>query len=169
VADATHGPAHGAEHGAEAAGQAGLPQLDPSFFPSQLFWLTIFFVLLYLLLDRALLPRVGGMIDARAKRIRDDVDAAAKANADAQASLVAYDTAIATARAQSRQTLEAARAEASDVRARQSAEAEGTLSERLGAAEARLSQQRAAGLASAQAAGEAVARDIVSRLTGQAA
>jgi len=158
---------HGAEHAGE--GGAGLPQLDLSLFPSQIFWLAIFFTLLYLLLDRALLPKLTGVIETRAKRIKDDIDAAAKANADAQAALGAYDNAIAAARAQSRQRMDEARAEAADVRAKQTAEAEATLTTRLNAAEARLAQQRADGFTAARQAGETVAQEIVGRLTGVAA
>ncbi len=158
--------AHGVEHGAEAAGSAGLPQLDPSYFPSQLFWLVVFFTLLYLLLSRVLLPKIGGVIETREKKIQGDIDAAAKANAEAQASLSAYDKAVAMARAESRKRLEEARAEAGDMRAMQTAEAEASLTQRLNAAEDRLSAQRATGLTAAQAAAEDVARDIVARLTG---
>jgi F-type H+-transporting ATPase subunit b len=158
---------HGAEHA--SGGGAGLPQLDVSLFPSQIFWLAIFFTLLYLLLDRALLPKLSGVIETREKRIKDDIDAAAKANADAQAALSAYDNAIASARADSRQRLDEARAEAADVRGKQTAEAEATLTARLNAAEAKLAQQRADGLSAARAAGEAVAQDIVGQLTNKAA
>ena len=161
--EATHGAAAGAEHGAESA--AGLPQLDPSYFPSQLFWLAVFFVILYLALDRVLLPRLGGVIATREAKIKDDVDAAAKANADAHQALAAYDSAMAQAKAEARQLMEAARSEAADTRAKQTATVEAALTERLNAAEERLAGQREQGLDAARAAAADVARDIVAKLT----
>ncbi len=161
--EATHGATAGAEHGAESA--AGLPQLDPSYFPSQLFWLTVFFVILYLVLDRVLLPRLGGVIATREGKIKGDVDAAAKANADAHQALAAYDSAMAQAKAQARSMMDAARAEATEIRSKQTAAVETTLTQRLTAAEERLAGQRAQGLDAARAAAEDVARDIVAKLT----
>jgi F-type H+-transporting ATPase subunit b len=154
---------YGAEH---ASGGAGLPQLDPSLFPSQIFWLAVFFTLLYVILDRALLPKLSGVIETRAQKIKSDIDAAAKANAEAQAALSGYDQAVATARAESRQRLDEARAEANDMRTKQTAEAEAAMTQRLNAADERLSGQRASGLAAARAAAEDVAQEIVARLTG---
>ena len=156
-----------AAHGAEAASEAGLPQLDPSYFPGQLFWLVIFFTLLYLLLSRVFLPRLGGVIETRAKKIKGDIDSAVQANAQAQTALGAYDSAIASARANARGRMDEARAEAADMRTKQSAEAEAVLSERLNAAEQRLATQRAQGFAAAREAADDVARDIVAKLTGK--
>ena len=45
-----------AEHGAEAA---GMPQLDFATFPNQIFWLLVTLVVIYLILSRVVLPRVG--------------------------------------------------------------------------------------------------------------
>jgi F-type H+-transporting ATPase subunit b len=162
------GESHAGEAGHEAA-SGGLPQFDPTYFPSQLFWLTIFFVLLYLLLDRVLLPRVGGVIEARAKKIQGDIDAAAKANADAQAALDSYDATIAASRAKARAEMDTARAEAADVRAKQTAEADATHRAALDAAEARLMARRAQGLEAAREAAEDVACDIVRKIAGQGA
>lgn len=153
-------------HGAESAG--GLPQFDPTYFPSQLFWLALFFVLLYLLLDRILLPRVGGVIEARADAIRSDIDAAAAANEDAQAALKGYDDAIATARAEARAAMDAARAEAGDMRARQTTEAESVFLKRLEEAEARLAERRRDGLKAAREAADEVAHAVVAKITGRA-
>ncbi|MBU6405998.1 MAG: F0F1 ATP synthase subunit B' [Alphaproteobacteria bacterium] len=152
-------------YGAETGASPGLPQFDFSFFPSQLFWLTVFFTLLYLLLDRTLLPRVGGVIEKRGNVIKADIDAAAQANAEAQQALVAYDSAIAQAKTQARAAMDAARAEAADARAAQSAAVEASLAKKLNAAEERLARQRGQDLQAARTAAEDVAREIVSKLT----
>ena len=53
--------AEGAGHAAEAA----FPPFDPTYFASQLFWLAISFIVLYVLLSRFVLPRIGGAIEER--------------------------------------------------------------------------------------------------------
>ena len=58
--------AHGAQEAAEAA---GMPQLDFSTFPNQIFWLVVALVVLYLLLSRMALPRIGSVIAERAGTI----------------------------------------------------------------------------------------------------
>src|SRR5918995_526730 len=59
----------------QAAGghKAPFPPFQSETFASQLFWLAIAFAALYLLAARLVLPRVGGIIDARAKQIDDDL------------------------------------------------------------------------------------------------
>lgn len=155
--------AHGAEK-AEAA--AGLPQLDPTFFPSQLLWLSIFFVVLYLLLSWALLPKLSGVIKAREDKVRGDIDAAAKANAAAQDAKTAYERSLAEAKAGARKLADEVRAEANAARAKASGEADAKLAKRLDDAEARLAAQRGAGLEAARLAAADAARAIVAKLTG---
>ena len=62
-----------AEAGAEAGG-AGLPQLDPTWWPSQIFWLAIVFIILYWLMASKFLPALGGAIEERRDRIADYLD-----------------------------------------------------------------------------------------------
>ena len=59
------------EHGA-------FPPFQSESFASQLFWLVIAFVLLYVLMAKLALPRVGGIIESRKKHIDDDVAEAGK-------------------------------------------------------------------------------------------
>ena len=64
-------------HGGEAA-SASLPQLDPTWWPSQLFWLALTFGVLYWLMAGKFLPTLGGAIEERRDRIADDLDQAAE-------------------------------------------------------------------------------------------
>lgn len=83
------------EHHAESG---VFPPFDPTYFASQLFWLTIFFVILYVALDRFILPKIKTTIEDRRDRIADDLDAAAQAKADAEAAGEAYEKSLAEAR-----------------------------------------------------------------------
>jgi F-type H+-transporting ATPase subunit b len=77
-----------------------VPQLEVSTFVPQLFWLAVTFVVLYLLMAKIGLPRVGGLIEARRKRIDDDLARAAQLKTEAEVTLAAYQQALAAARAQ---------------------------------------------------------------------
>ena len=82
-----------------------MPQLDPTFFSSQLIWLAITFIALYLVMARLGLPRVGGIIAARKARIDGDLDKAAQMKSEAEAVIAAYDRALAEARMQAQITM----------------------------------------------------------------
>lgn len=61
---------------AEAHSSGGLPQFDPTSWPSQIFWLAIFFVITYAFFAKAILPSIGGTMASRQKHINDHLAAA---------------------------------------------------------------------------------------------
>ena len=46
-----------------------MPQFDTSTFASQIFWLTVAFVTLYLVMWRVVAPKIADVLDARRRRI----------------------------------------------------------------------------------------------------
>ena len=79
---------------------AGMPQLDFSTFPNQIFWLAIALVAIYLILSRVALPRIGGVLAERAGAITNDVAAAEDLKAQAADAEAAYEQALKDARAE---------------------------------------------------------------------
>ena len=71
-----------------------MPQLDPASFPSQLFWLTVCFGTMLLVLSAFVLPRITRTLTTRQGRIDGDLQAAENLRADAEAALAAYDAAL---------------------------------------------------------------------------
>ena len=76
-----------------AAG-AGMPQLDPTYWASQAFWLILIFTLLYLTLSKMFIPKIKESIDNRDNKIKDDLDEAQILKTMAEQKLKEYETTI---------------------------------------------------------------------------
>ena len=76
----------------------GMPQLDPTSYPSQLFWLTVTFLMLYVVLARFILPRIYHVLETRQERITHDLDRAESFKEEAQEARKSYEAALAEAR-----------------------------------------------------------------------
>ena len=97
------------EHGAEAS--AGMPQLDFSTFPNQIFWLVVTLVVIYLVLSRIALPRIGAVLAERSGTITNDIAAAEELKQKAVEAEAAYEKALADARAQANAIVAEAKAD----------------------------------------------------------
>ena len=60
------------------AAEAGMPQLDPTYWASQTFWLILVFSILYISIAKFYLPKIKDNLDDREKKIKDDLDSANK-------------------------------------------------------------------------------------------
>lgn len=99
--------------------KAGLPQFDVTTFSSQLFWLLITFVMLYVYFAKKALPALSSAIDARKTTIKNDIDAANKISAEVDTLQTDYEAAMTNARSDARS---AAMAVENEVRAKADAE-----------------------------------------------
>ena len=146
-----------------------MPQLDVSTFVPQLFWLAITFGILLLLMWKIGLPRVGGLLEARRKRIDDDLARAAQLKDEAEAALAAYQQTLAAARAQAqaavKETTDRLAAEAAE-RQRQLGE---SLAQQVAAAERDIAGAKERALADMRAIAVDVARSVTEKVTGTAA
>ena len=80
------------------AAEAGMPQLDPTYWASQAFWLILIFTLLYLTLSKIFIPKIKESIDDRENKINDDLDEAQKLKLIAEEKLKEYETTIENAK-----------------------------------------------------------------------
>ena len=60
------------------AAEAGMPQLDPTYWASQAFWLILVFTVLYISTAKFYLPKIKNNLDNRDNKIKDDLDSANK-------------------------------------------------------------------------------------------
>jgi len=144
-----------------------MPQLDFSTFPEQLFWLAVTFIVLYLLMSRIALPRVGRIIEARRHQIDGDLEKASAMKAESEAVLAAYERELANAR----HAAQAVVKEADDRLQAVAAEREKALADKLAAetafAEKRIADAKAAALTDLKSVATDVARSVVGKLTGE--
>ena len=80
------------------AAEAGMPQLDPTYWASQAFWLILIFIALYLTLSNLFIPKIKDNIDNRENKIKDDLDEAQKLKNLAEQKLKAYELSIENAK-----------------------------------------------------------------------
>ena len=82
-----------------------MPQFEPEWFASQIFWLVIIFAGFYWLMSRKILPHVDSMLEARQSRLGEDLERAEKAKAEADAALAEYERTLADARSEAQSLL----------------------------------------------------------------
>ena len=76
------------------AESGGMPQLNPEFWVSQIFWLTLTFGILYILLSKLILPKISANLELRKSQIQDNIEAAEKQRESSDAKLKEYDKII---------------------------------------------------------------------------
>ncbi len=143
-----------------------MPQLDPAGFTPQLIWLAITFVILYVLMARVALPRVGEVIEARQDKIAHDLEGAASYKTDAEAVLAEYEAAMAKARSGAQTLLAQAAEQRAQAAAERQARLDERLAERLSEAEARIARSKQAALEAVETAAGDIARAAAEKLIG---
>lgn len=88
-----------------------MPQLDFSTFPNQIFWLVVTLVVIYFVLSRIALPRIGAVLAERQGTISNDIATAEELKLQAQAAERAYQKALADARAEAQRIVADTKAE----------------------------------------------------------
>ena len=77
-----------------AAESGGMPQLNPEFWVSQIFWLTLTFGILYLVLSKLILPKISANLENRKSQISDNIEAADKQREESEVKLKEYEEII---------------------------------------------------------------------------
>ena len=77
-----------------AAESGGMPQLNPEFWISQIFWLTLTFGILYMVLSKIILPKISSNLELRKSQIQENIEAAEKQRESSESKLKEYDDTI---------------------------------------------------------------------------
>ena len=146
-----------------------MPQFDSSTFASQLFWLYASFVLLFILLSVFAMPKIGGVLEDRQKRIDGNLDKAHALKSEAEAAIAAYEKALAESRAEAHKILKAnAEQIAQAAEARQKALGE-KLAKQIKDGESRIQSAKDEALGHIREISSTLVKASVEKLTGQTA
>jgi F-type H+-transporting ATPase subunit b len=143
-----------------------MPQLDPTAFSPQLIWLAITFVVLFFLMAKVALPRVGAAIERRKEQIDGDLDRATKLKAEIDIVIQAYERALTEARAQANATVNETKERLAEIAAKRQQAAIAALNEKTAQAETRIATAKAEALANVRTIAVEAARSATSRLIG---
>jgi F-type H+-transporting ATPase subunit b len=151
-----------------AAWAEGMPQLDfkSPLTVTQVYWGAAIFVVLYVLLARIGLPKVGAVIEQRAVHIAADLDAAKAQKAQADAAVVELTATLQRSRAEAHAEINQAVDQAKAAAAAQAAALNARLEAQLKAAEARINEARAAAMGALHQVATDTATTVIARLTG---
>ena len=135
-------------------------------YASQFFWLLIVFGLIYFTIGRGMLPKIEANMDARDRKIADDLAAAEKARAEADSLEDGGSVAINEARAAAQAKANEAKAKAAKDAEARLAVADAEVGAKLAAAEADLAKASAKAMASIESVAAEAAADIVAKVSG---
>ena len=167
----------------EVPSKGGFPPFQKETFASQLFWLALTFVALYLLISRIAVPRIGGILEERSRRIEDDFAAAQRMKTESEKALHVYEKSLLEARNRAQgignEARDKAHAEGEERRkaqeAKLNAEAEvnrkaieSKLNVQLAESEKQIAATKTAAMANVRGIAVDAAAAIVERLTGTA-
>jgi F-type H+-transporting ATPase subunit b len=156
-----------AGHGAGAASNGGgLPQINPDVFAPQLVWLVLTFALLYLLMSRVVIPRIGGVIEERKNRIARDLAEAERLKTETSQAIEAYEQAISEAKGSAHKIAQGTRDKLKSEVDAERARIEKELTDKSVAAEGRIGKAKADALAQVGGIAAETAESIIGRLIG---
>ena len=95
-----------------SAESGGMPQLNPEFWVSQIFWLAITFGILYVVLSKLILPKISANLESRKSRISDNIEAADKQKEESVKKLKEYDEIISESKTEAKNIFNQAREKA---------------------------------------------------------
>ncbi len=161
----SHAAADAAHGGAEAV---GMPQLDFSSFPNQIFWLVVTLVVIYLILSKVALPRIANVLAERQGTITNDIAAAEELKLKAEEAEAAYNQALADARAEAGRIVAEAKAEIQADLDAATAKADAEIAAKAAESEKAIAEIRAGALESIEAVAKDAAAEIVGAMGGKA-
>ncbi len=146
----------------------GMPQLDFSTFPNQIFWLLVALGATYYILSRIALPRIGAVLAERQGTITNDIAAAEELKLKAMSAEKAYDKALADARSEASRIVAGHKAEMQQQIGAATAKADADIAERTASSEERIAEIREGMRDSVSEVARETARAVVEAMGGTA-
>lgn len=151
---------------AGGGGEAGgLPQLDLTTWPTQLFWLVVTFAIMYLLMSVMVTPRIRSVLEDRQQRITNDLEKARDADTKVTEMRLSYEASLEAARTEAAAKARDALSEAKATADAAEAEMATKLNQKLKTAETKLMKMRDDAMASIDEVAAEITAQTVSHLT----
>jgi F-type H+-transporting ATPase subunit b len=144
----------------------GFPPFDAKTFPSQLLWLALTFIALYLLMSRIALPRIASILDARRQHVENDLGEAQRLKDASDAAIAAHEKALAEARTRAQTLANETREKAAKAAEARRKEVDAKLNAHIAEAEKTIAATRSAAMANVHRIASDTVPAIVERLTG---
>lgn len=148
--------------------EAGMPQLDFSTFPNQIFWLLVTLCVIYFVLSRVALPRIGAVLAERKGTITNDLAAAEELKQKAVEAETAYQDALTRARAEAAKIVAEAKADIQKDLDKATAKADAQIAAKTAESEVAIGEIRAGAAEAVAEVARDTARELVSALGGSA-
>ena len=95
-----------------AAESGGMPQLNPEFWVSQIFWLTLTFGILYVVLSKIILPKISANLESRKSEIQENIEAAENQRHKSESKLLEYNKILSKSKLEAKNIFKDAREKA---------------------------------------------------------
>lgn len=154
------------EHIPQSEHGRGFPPFDAQTFASQLFWLALAFIALYLLMSRIALPRVASILEARRQHVDSNLAEAQRLKGASDAAIAAHEKVLAEARGRAQTLANETREKAAAAAEARRKEVDAKLHAHIAEAEKIIVAKRAAAMANVRGIASETAPTIVERLTG---
>ncbi len=142
----------------------GMPQLDPSTYLSQAFWLVLCFGILFFVMSKVALPRVSEVLNLRDNKIRHDLEAAEKLKAEAEELQAKIDANLSQARDDAADILRRASEQAAEYSAKETEKTDATINNTISEALENIEQAKAKAMKDIDSAVVSTASGIVKKL-----
>ena len=149
------------------AAEAGMPQLDPTYWASQAFWLILIFTALYLALSNMFIPKVKNNIDSRENKVKDDLDEAQKLKNLAEKKLKEYEQSIEDAKKEVQKIIFESKNELSLQIQTKKKEFEKEIENEIKTAEKEIENLKKNSLESISVISEEMASKVIERISGE--
>lgn len=146
-----------------------MPHLEFHTYAGQLFWLAISFVLLYVILWRAVLPRISGVLESRGKVIADDLEKAENLKNEAELVTGKYEKLISETGEKARKLIDESSAKAKGAIEKKRAELSKQVDEKLAKAEKEISKIEKESITVVEKLTGDLSEQIVKKFTKEAA
>src|SRR5436190_18702262 len=154
------------EHIPKSEHGKGFPPFEKQTFASQLVWFALTFVVLYLLMSRIALPRIGAILEDRRKHIENDLAEAQRLKDSSDAAIAAHEKALAEARGRAQTLANETREKAAAAAEARRKEVDAKLNARIAEAEKTIAATRSAAMANVHSVASDTVPAIVERLIG---